>query len=163
MSTISNLNISVHQPGNYNFAERINLNELMQQHLLKIQLEKKISPIIRSEQLPGIEANRTAIGYVLETVIRIIFSYPPVGRKSFLYINCDEENKGTLDIDLTNGFKRYIISFHTNVNSVGSLNTLHQKAIDECTSILKKYGASFTANEIRSAGCLFSISLLGKM
>jgi len=163
MSSSITSQFTVPQPENYWYVESVNLNEAMQQVLHQFQNQKNAKLIVRSENLPAIEANKTNVVKVLDNVLNMIATHPPAGSPLFLYIDCEEENKGKTDPVLTKGYKRYNIRFHTNVhtNNVWKIN--HQRTIDECTAILKQYGASFTVNEIKSTGCLFRISLLGKM
>jgi hypothetical protein len=141
--------------------ERINLNEIMQQCLLKFQNNTNLNMIVRCEPLPFVEADRSAMTKVFDKIVNMIGRYPPQGSKLFLYVDCIEAKGGTGSQYLT-GNKKYSIDFHTNTNADDKWKLEHQQTIKECASILAPYSAGIIVNEIRSAGCLFTISLLSK-
>jgi hypothetical protein len=160
---ISNVNHITSGPQPFILNERIDLGEIVQQSLQKFTLEKKSNIITRCETLPLVETNRGLITGAIESIIHMISSHSPEGSRLFLYIDCDEENSGKVDPELLNGFKRFRIRFHTNIDTTGSWRILHQKTIEDCKVALAQCNAGFAVNEIKSTGCLFSISLLGKM
>jgi hypothetical protein len=161
-SNLSKINRVVSEPESY--SEQIQLNEIMQYSLQRLQQQKKnLDIIVRCQSLPTIEADKKNIVKVFDHLVQMIVSYPPTGTRLFLYVDCEEENKETAASELVKKNKRYRVNIHTNINTDDVWKTAHQKTIAECKAILAQYGAGFTVNEIRSAGCLFSISLLGKM
>ena len=145
-------------------SEQINLNDILRQALQqRLQYEKKNSDIIiRCDALPAVETDEKIAG-VFDHIVQMIVSHPPNGARLFLYVNCEEEHTGTAGFDLVKRNKRYKVNFHTNISTDEAWKKAHEKAIAGCKAILAQYGAGFTVNDIKSTGCLFSISLLGKM
>lgn len=159
---LSEINRVVSEPENY--SEQIQLNEIMQQVLQRLQQEKKnLDVIVRCQNLPAIEADKKNIAIVFDHLVQMIVSDPPTGTRLFLHIDCKEENKETATAELVKTNKRYRVNIHTNINSDDVWKRTHQKTIAECKALLAQYGAALTVNEAKSTGCLFSISLLGKM
>lgn len=162
-SNISKTNLVEPVPQNY--SEQVNLNDILRQALQqRLQYEKKNSNIIiRCDSLPVVETDKKTIVEVFGHIVQMIVSHPPNGTRLFLYVNCEEENKGMSGPDLVKRYKRYKVSFHTNISTDEAWKKAHEKTIAGCKAVLAQYGAGFTVNDIKSTGCLFSISLLGKM
>jgi hypothetical protein len=135
----------------------------MQQALQRLQRDKNSDIIIRCETLPVIEGDKKNIVRVFEDIVQMIISHSPTGARLFLYVNCEEENKEAINPELVKTNKRYKVNFHTNISTDEVWKTAHEKTIAGCKALLAQYGAGFTVNEVKLTGCLFSISLLGKM
>ena len=144
--------------------EQISLNDIMQRALQRLlQENKKQDIIVRCQSLPHIEADRKDIERVFNDMVRMIIHHPPMGTRLFLHINCEEERSEAGGAEWAKNTRRYRISFHTNICTDEAWKTANEKTIDGCSALLARYGAGITVNEITSTGCLFSISLLGKM
>jgi hypothetical protein len=143
--------------------ERLNLNELMQQALHAFQTGgKHLNLIIRCESLPHIEGNKAQVSKLFANLLQTIVPFPPRGNKLFLYIDCEEQNKD-IDAVLTNGHKRFLIQFYTNIITNESWKRINKPVLVSCEQIVAQLNASLTVNDIKNTGCLFSISLLGKL
>lgn len=145
-------------------SKQTNLHDILRQALQqRLRYEKKNSDIIiRCDALPVVETDTRIVG-VFDDIVQMIVSHPPNGPRLFLYVNCEEENTGTAGSDLVKRNRRYKVNFHTNISTDEAWKKAHEKAIAGCKAVLAQYGAGFTVNDIKSTGCLFSISLLGKM
>ena len=161
-SNISKTNAVVSVPESC--SEQIHLNDILRQALQqRLQYEKKNSDIIiRCDVLPVVETDKKIAG-VFDHIVQMIVSHPPNGTRLFLYVNCEEESTGMSGFDLAKRSKRYKVNFHTNISTDEAWKKAHKKTIAGCKAVLAQYGAGFTVNDIKSTGCLFSISLLGKM
>jgi signal transduction histidine kinase len=162
-SNISKTNPVISVPESY--SEQINLNDVLRQALQqRLQYEKKNSDIIiRCDVLPVVETDRKKIIGVFDHIVQMIISHPPNGARLFLYVNCEEEHTAMTGADVVKRNKRYKVNFHTNISTDEAWKKAHEKTIAGCKAVVAQYGASFTVNDIKSTGCLFSISLLGKM
>lgn len=145
-------------PGN---QEKVSLNEVMQQSLQRFQLGRNSDVIIRCENLPDIEIDRNEIGEIFNDILNMIINFPPAGNKLFLHVDCEEERIESDDPALAK--KVFNIHFHTNCRADDKWKLDHRQTIEKCATLLAQYHAGFTVNEIKAAGCLFSISLPGKM
>ena len=141
-------------------AEKVLLNEILQQCLKRLQKGTSVNMIVRCEQLPLVKADRASMAIVFDNVLKIIMSDRPPGNRLFLHVDCEEEVQ--TEVCSTLGFKRYAINFYTHSNSGKDWDSSKQKMISESRSILAQYDADLIVNEKKSIGCLFTISLLGK-
>jgi light-regulated signal transduction histidine kinase (bacteriophytochrome) len=140
-----------------------NLNEVMQQSLHRFQTGiRNQNVIVRYESLPIIEADKKAMIRVFDNLVQMIINHPPEGSKLFLYVDCEEESREQ-DSETLYVSKRYSIRFHTNITTSEEWKAEYQRVLEECSELLNQFGAGFTVNEIKNTGCLFSISLSGKL
>ncbi|MGN6163776.1 MAG: hypothetical protein ACTHOF_04475 [Flavisolibacter sp.] len=144
-------------PGN---KEKVSLNEVMQQSLQRFQLGRSSDVIIRCENLPDVEIDKDDIAKVFNDILNMIINFPPTGSKLFLHVDCEEERVENNDPALAK--KVFNLYFHTNCRADEKWKLDHRETIEKCAALLAHYNAGFTVNEIKAAGCLFSISLLGK-
>lgn len=144
--------------------DAINLNQILQQALQPYSTSIRNADIIfRCEVLPEMEGNKLEIGEVFNKLISIIVENPPVGSRLFLHINCEEQDKEILDLSLSSGCRSFLIQFHTNISTSANWKLIHQPLFERCTSILLAHKATLTVNDVLKNGCLFSISLSGKL
>jgi signal transduction histidine kinase len=86
-SNLSKINRVVSEPESY--SEQIQLNEIMQYSLQRLQQQKKnLDIIVRCQSLPTIEADKKNIVKVFDHLVQMIVSYPPTGTRLFLYVDC---------------------------------------------------------------------------
>jgi len=144
-----------------NSLSEINLNEILQQTLQRIQkTQANLNMIVRCESLPFVQADKSSFTKLFDRLVNTIIAHPPTGTKLFLYVACEEAKHKN---NSREGYKQFVINFHTNISTTDAWQTAHEPALKECASLLAQYGANFTVNEIKNAGCLFSIFLFGKL
>jgi len=154
----SNSSLNIHSvPGS---KEKVSLNEVMQQSLRRFQLGRKPDVIIRCENLPDAEIDKDCITKIFNDILDMIINFPPTGNKLFLHVDCEEERIESDNPALAK--KVFNIHFHTNCRADEEWKLNHRQSVEKCAALLAQYDAGFTVNEIKAAGCLFSISLLGK-
>ena len=154
---------NIHKNPNYSEPRYTNLNEVMQQSLQRFQSGiRNLNLIVRCEDLPVIEADRKAMAKVFSSLVQMIIQHPPHGSKLYLYVDCEEESREQ-DPETHYISKRYFIRFHTNITTSEEWKAEYRRVLEECASVLKQFGAGLTVNEIKNTGCLFSISLSGKL
>lgn len=143
--------------------EPVRLNEVMQKVLQAQQAACRTqSLIVRCQDLPQVEGDAAQWEQVFSLLLRTITENAVEGGKLFLYIDCEEEHK-EVDAALTQGYKRFLLEIHTNMTTTGQWKQVHAPSLAHCSEVLALHSASFTVNEIQNTGCLFSISLLGKL
>lgn len=150
------------KPG-FSETSSTDLNEVMQQSLQQFQSgTRNLNVIVRCERLPVIEADQKAIAKVFDSLVQMISNHPPPGSKLYLYVDCEEERQQQDPETLYVG-KRFFIRFHTNITTSEEWKAEYCRVLEECALTLQQFGAGFTVNEIKNTGCLFSISLSGKL
>lgn len=127
-------------------------------------LESKNAVILRMDALPCIEGTRDEIVQWCDHLLSMILNHPPLNSRLFLYIKCEEDKAaGNTDTSLGNGFKRYNLCIHTNISTCEDWRVLYREKLDECTLIARRHHASFLCNHISNTGCLFTLTLPGKL
>ncbi|MBO9573018.1 MAG: hypothetical protein J7497_12570, partial [Chitinophagaceae bacterium] len=132
--------------------------------LKKVQSEvHHLQLIVRCESLPKIKADGEETMKLFDDLLRMILNHPPQTSRLFLYVDCEEDSGDVMDMTLEEGFKQYIIKFHTNVTSHGNWKLINSQSLMNCRQILSRYNGNLAVNEISKTGCLFSLSLQGKI
>lgn len=142
----------------------LSLNGVFQESLKKAQVQvDKVQLIVRCETLPQVKADYIEMAKLFDDLLGMILNYPPNTSRLFLYIDCEEAASDVIDMDMEDGLKRYIIKFHTNIITHNSWKLVNNQALINCRQILSKHNGNLAVNDISSAGCLFSVSLPGKI
>lgn len=141
------------------FYAFVSLNEILKECLKKAQARvDNLQLIVRCENLPKVLATREEMMQLFDDMLAVILNHRQLAARSlFLYVDCEEDDAGM------GPHKQYCIKFHTNITTdehwkLGSMQTL-----SNCRKILSKYNGTLAVNDISSAGCLFSLSLPGKI
>lgn len=144
-------------------GEEVKLSEIIQQSLQKFHKEVKSKKLIfRCEPLPAIPGDKLQIYKLLDGLVAAIITNPPIGNKLFLYVNCEKEKTDGMELTLTNGYKKYVIEFHTNIHTDQFWKIKNEGIMHECISIAQSCQGNLHVNDISKTGCLFSLSLPGK-
>jgi hypothetical protein len=147
----------VREPG---IQEFINLNEMIRQALkpfLATGRNKDI--IVRCANMPLISGDPDMIQQVCNDLVRMIMQFPG-GSQRFLHIKCEEQLPIIRQRQQVSNFQ---VEFHTNLSSDSHWKQLNHETILACQEKLLACGAVLTVKEILTSGCLFSISLQGKI
>jgi hypothetical protein len=151
------------RPEHFENLDLIDLNPVMQQALRRMQRSgRHLEVIVRCEHLPVMNTVRADMEAVFSSLVSIIGEKAATDCRRFLYIGCSEEHKD-ISADLTNGYKRFLLQFHSNVSTDARWKEVHSDVLESCSQLLKKFQADLTVYEVKNTGCLFSISLLGKL
>lgn len=142
----------------------VSLNEVFRDSLRKAQAGSvPLQMIIRCESLPRIKTHSSEMSLLFDSLLGMILNHPPNTSQLFLYVDCEEMNGDIIDMTLAEGFKRYTIKFFTNVTTNENWKVVNSQALINCRQILSRHSGTLVVNEISSAGCLFSVSLPGKI
>jgi hypothetical protein len=148
------------QPGSSEILGYINLGEVIRQALQPfLATGRNREVIFRCDDLPAITGNTREVQDVFARLIRMIMQHASDSKK-FLYIRCEEKPAVSR---LKSKASCYIIEFHTNLSSHPQWMQLNQENILACQQVLSKHEIYLAAHEISTTGCLFSISLQGKL
>lgn len=142
----------------------LSLNEVLQQSLRKAQaLVDKAQLIVRCETLPRVNADYDEMVKLFDDVLGMILNHPPNTSRLFLYIDCVEDSNDVIDMTLGDGLKRYVIRFHTNITTHDNWKLVNSQQLINCRQLLSRHNGNLAVNDISSTGCLFSVSLPGKI
>ena len=147
-----------------NGAGLLALNDILKQSLKKAQAQvDRVQLIVRCEILPLVKAGHEELSKLFDDLLGTILNHPPNGSRLFLYIDCEEDNTDTIDMTLKEEFKRYSIKFHTNITTHDNWKLINSQALINCRHTLSRHNGSLLVNDSSSTGCLFSVSLPGKL
>lgn len=158
--------------GNYNTLDKkhvppnafLSLNEVLKESLKKAQaVVDHLQLVVRCESLPQVNGSRHEMIQLFDDLLSMILNHPPNALRLFLYVYCEEESNEVIDLTLTGSNKRYCIKFHTNITTHESWKLMHSQTLSNCRYILSRHNGTLVVNDISNAGCLFSISLPGKI
>jgi hypothetical protein len=142
----------------------LSLNEVLRESLRKAQARvNSIQLIVRCEMLPQVRAGREEMINLFDELLGIILNCPPNSSRLFLYVYCEEEASEVIDHKLEHGFKRFVIKLHTNITTHDNWKLINSQALINSRHILSRHNGSLLVNDISNTGCLFSISLPGKL
>jgi hypothetical protein len=145
-------------------AGLFSLNEILQESLKKAQAQvDKAQLIVRCESLPVVQADHSEIVKLFDDLIAMILNQPPNTTRLFLYIDCDEDNNDIIDMTLHPGFKKHLIKFHTNITTHEHWKILNNDTLINCKQILSRHNGNLMVHDVSSTGCLFAVSLPGKI
>jgi hypothetical protein len=142
----------------------LDLNTVLQESLKKAQTRvDHLQLIVRCESLPQIKADHNEMVKLFDDLLGMILNHPQQASRLFLYVDCEKGSNDVIHMNVEKGFERYIIKFHTNVTTHDNWKLLNSQTLVNCRQILSKYNANLAVNEISKTGCLFSLSLQGKI
>ena len=128
----------------------------------KVQKDfKGLKIVVRCENLPVIKGNREDVAQLFEGLIRIILSYSDTTAQVFLYIDCEDMERGRSAHVTSEEYKIYAIKFRTNISPDSNWMQVHADALARYKQLLSIHNAIFHVNST-NAGCMFSISVPGK-
>jgi hypothetical protein len=112
-----------------------------------------------------VEGKEEIFLHLFSELISMILNHPPQNSKLFLYITCNEQAPDTdiIDLRLKESFKLFKIDFHTNITSDDQWINLYKANLAKCSLLVQQGCSSFSFFPICNTGCLFSISLPGKI
>jgi hypothetical protein len=138
----------------------VNLNELIRLSIRPFLLKGRNNNIVvRCANLPTISGNRENLQQVFDNLVRMIMLCPG-NNKRFLHIQCEEQK---LKYAGPTTSPNTYITFHTNLATDQNWKQLNQETLAECQAKLLASNALLSVHEISTTGCLFSISLQGKI
>lgn len=144
-------------------GEVVDLNDVFRNVLHKYSLTGGI--IFRCDKMPLVEGSPENYSCLFDALLSMIVSHPPVGSKLFLYIKCFPEmvDSDVMDLLVKGDYSRYKIEIYSNITTDKNWEMLYQAKLAECKSQSAKVSANFLFSPIANTGCLFSLTLPGKI
>lgn len=140
------------------YSPALDLNDVFKASMKKAQEEmKNLKVIVRCESLPQIEGSYQAMLKLFDHLLSMIVQHPPKNSRLFLYVDCEE------DTNDCNGQKHYLIKFNTNIAVAENWKLINSHILINCRQILSNHNGTLMVNNISNAGCLFIVSLPGKI
>ena len=159
--SISAQNFRAHEKNQ--FSAHLSLNDALKESLKKAQTAAgHVQMIVRCENLPRVNACYDEMVHLFDTLLEMILNHPGAAQL-YLYVDCEEEDNDVMHCNLTDHEKRYHIKLHTNITTHEHWNLVNGRALINCRRILSKHNGILAVNEISSAGCLFCVTLPGKI
>lgn len=147
-------------------GDGVNLNEIFQSGMQKhVSGEKKTLSIVRSDKLPVVNGQREQFVQLLNMMIEMIVSYPPAISKLFLYVKCEvvAQDPEITDLRPAGDQQMYTLCFYTNITTDDRWKLICKERLAECSVIAAQNRGSFSFFPICNTGCIFSLTLPGKI
>lgn len=142
----------------------VDLNEILQAVCNRYIIEQGKDFILRFENLPLVQGSEQVFQKLFDSIASMVLNHPPYRSKLFLYVTCKEEMEGdVMDLRLAGDIRLYKIDFYTNITTDEKWIEQYSSTINECDLIARQSSGSFSFFPICNTGCLFSISLPGKI
>lgn len=136
----------------------LSLNEIFRESMKKAQAKaENLQVIVRCENLPQVYGCHNDMLQLFDNLLSMILHHSPNNSRLFLYVDCEEK------YDSENKEKRYMIKFNTNIDTHENWKVINSQALVNCKQILAAHNGSLVVNNISSTGCLFIVSLPGKI
>lgn len=143
---------------NIHHTSPLSLNDIFRESMKKAQAQvDNLQVIVRCENLPQVHGSRNEMLQLFDNLLGMILNHPPRNSKLFLYVDCEEAETGS------NNEKQYTIKFNTNIDTHENWKVINSQALVNCRQILSTHHGTLVVNNISSSGCLFILSLPGKM
>jgi hypothetical protein len=141
----------------------VSLNDVFREALRKVEgLLSRDNLIVRCDNLPLVNGTKEELKLVFDTLIEVIFASTSRSRL-FLHVGCSENQLDDKQPSPTNNMKRYQIRIQTNINMDKGWKDRHRDRFDTCEQILSKLDGMFSVHAVSDAGCLFTITVPGKI
>lgn len=142
----------------------ISLNEVVKESLEKIySRHKDVDAIVRFEILPFAFGKRAELLQLFDLMLHSIFKSTFSGTKLFLFIDCIEAGKENGSIVNTPEQDLFQIRFHTNIKCHDKWRSENEPALATCTEIISNHNGIFVVSDSNTSGCLFTITVPGKL
>ena len=150
---------------NLQASEITDLNEILQSVLDKYSVEQQNNFICRFDKLPLVYGDREHYICLFDALISMIISHPPHNSKLFLYVRCAEakEDNEIIDLRPIAGTILCKIDIYSNITTDKNWEVVYQNKLTECALQATKNSGSFSFSPISNTGCLFSVTLPGKI
>ena len=121
--------------------------------------------ILRSDKLPHVLGDEEVFLHLFKELVAMILNHPPQNSKLFLYVTCREDNpdEDVIDMRLTGDIRLFRTNFYTNITSDDQWTDLYKEDLAANSLLVEQNGGNFSFFPICNTGCLFSISLPGKI
>jgi hypothetical protein len=149
--------------GNEQGEKRADLNDIFRNVLENYTVDRGI--IFRCDKLPIVKADPEYFSCLFDALVSMITAHPPVGSKLFLYIKCFPEKLDDDIIDLSKEGKEtlYRIEIYSNITTDENWEMLYKARLADCKLQATKISGHFSFSPITNTGCLFSLTLRGKI
>lgn len=142
----------------------IDLNAVLNKAMQGFVVEREKRRLnIRYDNLPLVLADSQPILTLFNDLLDMLVKHPPIDGNLFLYIKCEASPSEIMDLTLEKGFTHFNIQFFTNITINENWQNLYQQKLLDISNIAASYKGSFYLNNSLHAGCVFSLTLPGKI
>ena len=144
-------------------AATCNANEVLQSAIQGLKTEVRNSLILRCDELPFVQADKKMLGKAFSQIVQLIVDQKDAATKLYLHISAAVDPVERTGLSLPEGFTPCLIQFHTNITPCNEWMKTAVQQISNITVLLGPFGGNLLVNPLKNSGCIFSVSLPGKL
>jgi hypothetical protein len=142
----------------------VDLNEVVQDLMERMKHGPVQSrAIIRYETLPVVSGNPEKLSELFGILFHSIVMQGGIGTKPFIYIRCTLQQSEIMDLSVPANSGMYSLTVYTNIVANHVWLEQHRADIETMKSILKNLHGNLHCSTIENTGCLYLITLPGKL
>lgn len=149
--------------GNWQAQEIADLDQIFRNVLSAHTVNGGI--IFRCDKLPLSPGNPEYFTCLFDAIISMIVSHPPFGSKLFLYVKCFPEvlDSDVMDLRENENDAPFKIEIYSNITTDKDWEMSYQAKLADCNVQSTRVSGNFSFTPIANTGCLFSLTLRGKI
>ncbi|WP_121356530.1 hypothetical protein [Flavisolibacter nicotianae] len=142
-------------------AERklVNTNAIFKKALAQFSKDLRKGIALRCDDLPAVQGAEADFEAVFSLLLQTILQRRANVSRLFLHVHCTSED---IDTDNAAGLKQFSIQFNTNISPCADWLQQNEQQLTNVAAILLRNGGRLLVNQLKTTGCIFSVSLPGK-
>lgn len=141
----------------------VDSNKVLQRALKKISAEAKNAMVLRCDELPYLQGTEETIELAFTRLLQLILEKKDAVIKVYLHISSTLSTIKELKASDRPDLHRFLVRFHTNLVPDKDWLKKAKESINGIASVLSIYDGNIAIQQLKSSGCVFYISLPGKL
>jgi hypothetical protein len=137
----------------------VNANAVLQKLLQQLDADERKVIVLRCDELPHLHGTEDDFKTIFSGLLHMILQKKEEVPQLFLHISCATEEQV---LSTAPGPKWFSIQFNTNILPCFDWLQANEQQMVEVAAILQKNNGSLVVAQVKSRGCIFSLSLPGK-
>lgn len=142
-------------------AERklVNTNSVFKKALAQFSKDVRKGIALRCDELPDVQGTEADFEAVFSLLLQTILQRRKNVTRLFLHVHCTSED---IDTEKASGLKQFSLQFNTNISPCADWRQQNEQQLTNVAAILQRNGGRLLVNQLKTTGCIFSVSLPGK-
>jgi hypothetical protein len=141
-------------------ANWINANVVLQKILQSLDAEDRSKIVLRCDDLPLVAGDEKDLEDLFRGLLQMILQKKGEVPTLFLHISCAADEQ---PLPATTASRFFTIQFNTNIVPSTDWFAVNQERLNKFEAVVTQCKGSLVTNAFKSSGCIFSVSLPGKV